>query len=105
MSWWAVRSAEPVALTSGLHLNAPNIAQSRVAKRPRGRSCVATSVSSATRLFSPAEPADLLEISRDDNERDAIARMLLNRDGKFMQLSIGHGRASQRLLSSKGGRR
>jgi hypothetical protein len=46
-------------------------------------------VSSATRRLSVAELADILRVSRADNQRDEITGMLLYKDGNIMQVLEG----------------
>jgi hypothetical protein len=46
-------------------------------------------VSSATRLFTPTELIELLELSRKKNQVAGITGMLLYRDGNFMQVLEG----------------
>jgi hypothetical protein len=46
-------------------------------------------VSSATRLLKDAELAEILRVSRANNQRDEITGMLLYKDGNFMQVLEG----------------
>jgi hypothetical protein len=46
-------------------------------------------VSSATRRLSVAELAEILRVSRADNQRDEITEMLLYKDGNIMQVLEG----------------
>jgi hypothetical protein len=46
-------------------------------------------VSSATRRLSVAELAEILRVSRADNQRDEITGMLLYKDGNIMQVLEG----------------
>jgi hypothetical protein len=56
-----------------------------------------TYVSSATGLFSTQELTDLLQHSREANERAAISGMLLDKDGNFMQTVEGPAGAVEDL--------
>ncbi len=54
-------------------------------------------VSSATRLMTPTELAELLRQARENNEREEITGMLLYNDGNFMQVFEGEEERATRL--------
>lgn len=54
-------------------------------------------ISSATRLMTPPELAELLRQARENNEREEITGMLLYKDGSFMQAFEGEEERATRL--------